>query len=330
MKTFQRKLFHTLSELHWPDNQWKQTCMELLNVGRSAFYKRMRGETPMMMYEIYQLTSHFQLSIDHLISEDKTLVPFKFPRGPYQEFSLKKLFGQMTDDFFSFKSLPNVRLHILANDLPLYYYLDTDALLKFKFFCWELTKPGKSIWDTAYKTLDWEENVQLAEQCEMIHDLFLHMPRTEIWSDTFLNKTLKQINYHLHHTTGFDEHHAHEVMDELIGVIDKLQERICHHYNTAVNGTVAKYSFFINENETFNNTLMVKSDALNEVQIYHDYPNFIKSNQVPFCEFTEEMITKIRLQSDAMEAKSKNDREIWFTQLKDSIQEFEQRLFVEF
>ncbi|MEZ4948188.1 MAG: hypothetical protein R2784_02155 [Saprospiraceae bacterium] len=49
--------------------------------------------------------------------------------------------------------------------------------------------------------------------------------RTEFGRRQFLNKTLKQINYHLHHTSGLMNIPCHhEVMDELIELIDKLQE----------------------------------------------------------------------------------------------------------
>lgn len=320
MKTFQRKLFHHLHMVHGTETVWKQECMELLQIGKSAFYKRMRGETPMMINEIIILARHFNFSIDQLISEKNSLIPFHFGGSVYHAFSARRFFANLLDDFFLIKSKPKARLYLIARDLPVFYYLETPALLNFKIFNWQQSKPGREMWEKEYHFIDWDRDWQLAEHCSFLSNFFKSLPRTEIWADDFLQKTLQQIRYHLENTTGFEADEADAVLEELEAVVLRMKSMVCNHYVTAVNGSRDYLKIYENRVSEMQNLLVVKWANQHCLHVPVDFPVYLKTQHQGLTEYGIESCRLLEEQSGAFEKMTPSARQAWFDEKLDRIQ----------
>jgi hypothetical protein len=319
MKTFQRKLFHHLHVLHGNDTAWKRACMELLQIGKSAFYKRMRGETPMMIGEIVTLARHFNLSVDQLLVENNSLFPFHFAGSIYRSFSAKNFFANLLDDFFLIKSKPQARLFIVARDLPLFYYLEAPSLLNFKIFTWEQTKPGRDVWSKNYHQVDWSREWQMTEHCTFLSNFFRSLPRTEIWADDFLQKTLRQVTYHLEHTDGFEIEEAVAVLKDLERVVAEMKRVVTKHYDTAVNGSREQIKVYANQNSEMQNILVVKWANQHSVHLPVDFPVYIKSHHQGITEYAIESCRLLAEQSHPFDKMTTEERVVWFDKQLDQV-----------
>ena len=71
----QEFLFQRIKELLGPDDSMVDSVAEILHISTDSAYRRIRGETPIVLDEARELCLHFELSLDTLLNvrADSTL-----------------------------------------------------------------------------------------------------------------------------------------------------------------------------------------------------------------------------------------------------------------
>src|SRR5687767_2211319 len=64
----QEFLFQRIKELLPPDRSMVDSVAEILHISSDSAYRRIRGETPMVLDEARELCIHFKLSLDHILN----------------------------------------------------------------------------------------------------------------------------------------------------------------------------------------------------------------------------------------------------------------------
>ena len=72
--TAQDFLIQRIKELLPTENSMVDTLSELLNVSNDSAYRRIRGETPLILDEAKKLCDHFGISLDELLKVEKKLI----------------------------------------------------------------------------------------------------------------------------------------------------------------------------------------------------------------------------------------------------------------
>ncbi|MEM9823076.1 MAG: helix-turn-helix domain-containing protein, partial [Bacteroidota bacterium] len=75
----QEKLFLLIKSRYQNKEQLIADLMELLNVGRSAVYKRMSGTVLLNVKELETLIQHYQIDTSLLFEQSQNQVHFNFP-----------------------------------------------------------------------------------------------------------------------------------------------------------------------------------------------------------------------------------------------------------
>ena len=113
--------------------------MDMLNIGREAAYRRLRGEVPFTFGEASALCARMHFSLDRVVglaATDKLSFQLKF-----KEFTaLLETYNEILERDIAFMrevaSDPTTEFAMATNSLPAEFYGKYDNLNRFKLFKW--------------------------------------------------------------------------------------------------------------------------------------------------------------------------------------------------
>lgn len=169
-----------------------------LDISTDSAYRRIRGETTLTFDEVILLCQKFKLSFDEFIGhKHQQQVSFS-----YQSFSdniefFKEYFINLHNDIRIIRQSNVENKHVLfaGQGIPIFHYLKFPGLTAFKMFYWM-----RSIMNVEYmQQHTFSEEIIPEELITLGHQIFeqyVHLPSTEIWTDTTVLGTLHQIQFY--------------------------------------------------------------------------------------------------------------------------------------
>src|SRR5204862_5030415 len=87
----QEFLFQRIKEILPPHASLVDTVAEILHLSSDSAYRRIRGETPLVLGEARDLCRHFKLSLDHMLNVKSGATLFEDVRVNMQNYIYEKL-----------------------------------------------------------------------------------------------------------------------------------------------------------------------------------------------------------------------------------------------
>lgn len=287
---------------------------ELLNLGKDAVYRRLRGDTLLTPEEIGVLASAYGISVDNLIFRNTDSVIFTMNAISGKIVSFQGFFEDLQANIQDFGLLRDAFTYSASNEIPLFYYFFYPDLLEFKLYVW-----GKHIWDFGYLTnAPFRKNLVSPDIQRMGNQLmqsWLRQDCAEMWSINVFDNTLNQIEFHAS-MGGFED------FSDAFALCDALSSLSDHLYQMAETGKKFKpgtysgagsnFELYHNEMVSANNTIYLTSPAVRVV--YHTFgsPNFIRSTDPRVCDFIENWIKTILQKSIQISTRAEGERQRFF------------------
>ena len=108
----------------------------VLDISTDSAYRRIRGEKPLSLEEVYKLCIHFKLSLDNLLNlqSDAYLFTGNFVQPDSFRFDdyLKSL-GQQVKYMNSFKDR---KMYFMCKDIPIFHHFHYREVAAFKYYFW--------------------------------------------------------------------------------------------------------------------------------------------------------------------------------------------------
>lgn len=120
------KLFRAIRSKHEKVRPWKKETMEILGLGKSAFYNRVNGHTPLLLEEAILLSRHFE-------------VPFQEIEDPNNSATFQPLEFSSFIDFLNYwhtffeNTTQSHPLMVFSRSLPLFPLFHSPVLLQINF-----------------------------------------------------------------------------------------------------------------------------------------------------------------------------------------------------
>ena len=86
----QEFLFQRIKELLPPHASLVDTVAEILHISSDSSYRRIRGETPVVLDEARELCQHFKLSLDQILNVKSGATLFQNVRIDLKNYSYEK------------------------------------------------------------------------------------------------------------------------------------------------------------------------------------------------------------------------------------------------
>ena len=172
---------------------------ETLGISNDSAYRRIRGETSLTFDEIGTLCSKYKLSFDAFnVSHSKDeMVTFAYHSFDDTITRFHQYFIDLKEEIKIIRHASSDNKHILfaGQGIPIFHYLKFPKLTSFKMFYWMKSIMNISDYQNesyAPDKID-ESLVQLGNE---IFQHYLHIPSTEIWTDTTVLGTLHQVQFY--------------------------------------------------------------------------------------------------------------------------------------
>ncbi len=272
VKSIQIQFLNRISDLIPKETSMVVVLSDLLNVSNDSAYRRMRGETLLTIEEIILLCDKFNISFDAFSRKETGLVTFKYSLNEHRKENLLEYLQSIYNDLVVIANSKTSSIVYACGDVPVFYHYKFPEIASFKFFYWL-----KSIMNVP-EFEDASFNFEIVDQ-EIIDvglkiiKLYEQVPSKEIWTDSTIYSTLKQIDYYWESGMFESAEDAVKVCDSLALVIKNIQK--CAENSAKIDLANAKeqeannYELYYSDIEIINNCVLVKLEQSKAVYLSH-------------------------------------------------------------
>jgi plasmid maintenance system antidote protein VapI len=322
-------LFQRIKELLPAHISMVDAVSEILHVSNDSAYRRIRGETPLILEEAKQLCGYFKLSLDQILNLQSGFTLFQTERLHYKNYSFEQYLSGILEQLKLINGFIRKEIIYLSKDLPFFHNFFSEPLFSFHYFFWMKSILRHPLYQDKNFSLD-----ALSEQVKAlgkdILQTYNNIPSTEIWNTECINSTIFQIEYYK--DAGF-----FNSSNDIKLVYDSVEETIYHIKEQAEFGCKfipgenpqlkkSNFRFFYNRVTLGDNTVVAVTDLFKTVFLNYDVMNYMITRDKNFCEDTYTEIQSLIKRSTMLSASSEKQRNIFFNILINKIEDRKRNL----
>src|SRR5882757_9146350 len=118
----QQLFFHAIKTKLPAHLSFVDEIAELLNISNDSAYRRIRGEKPMALDEIYLLCNKYHISLDKLLQIQTNTVIFSGNMVNTGSFGFVDYLADIVNNLAFFKALPKPHMYFVTKDIPIFYF----------------------------------------------------------------------------------------------------------------------------------------------------------------------------------------------------------------
>lgn len=315
-------LFQRIKELLPQDISMVDAISEILNVSSDSAYRRIRGETPLVLEEAKQLCDKFHLSLDQLLGIRSGFTLFQTERIHYKNFSFEKYLSSILLQLQQLNGYMKKEIIYLSKDLPFFHNFSNEPLFAFHYFFWM-----KSILrHPDFEDRDFTLDCLTPEIKKMGTDLiqtYNNIPSTEIWNTECINSIIFQVESYKEAGYFADRNDIRKIYEAVEATITHLKcqaENGCK-YLPDENPEFKKnnFKFFYNRMTLGDNTIMGIADHIKTVFLNYDVMNYMVTRDEKFCKDTHNDLLGLIRRSTLISNSGEKQRNIFFNILLSKI-----------
>ncbi len=293
----QQQFLEKCRNAHGKKSGFVEELSRLLQLEKSAIYKRLNGDTLLRLEEFIVLSKHFQVSLIDIVGRLPGELPFRFSalrrRDPTPETFAEALWR-------SVEALPLGHSHVFyaTEEIPIFYYLYFEALSLFKFYSW-----GRTVWELpklAERPFSIEGMRPMSGRDTWllmieIRKRYVRIPSTEFWNLHIFDNTLMSILHHYRAGRFEKPEEAFVLLDELRELtryMEKMAEQSRKGWN---HNEGAAFNLYHNESMHTSNTFLAQIDGQStSVYTTFSHPNFLRNQTPDLCNFTANWFAQLQ------------------------------------
>jgi hypothetical protein len=288
-------LFQRIREKLAPSASLVDVVSDLLNVSTDSAYRRIRGETPLILEETAILCRHFSLSLDTLLSISSSTVAFTPIELNNSLYSFEQYLQDILKSFKYIDSHGQKNITYLTKDVPLFYHFMQRPLFAFRYFFWMKSILQHPDFIGLKFSLDYLPS-HIERTGQEILKLYNQIPSTEIWNTECVNSVIGQIEYYREAGYFNSDEDVEMVYDALRKTLDHLKDQAEYgcKFLPGENPLSKKsnYGLFYNRVVLGDNTILVETDEKKTLYLIYDVLNYMVTQDERFC---QEVYAKLKM-----------------------------------
>ena len=325
----QEFLFQRIKELLPPHISMVEAVSEVLNVSNDSSYRRIRGETPLVLQEVKQLCDHFHISLDQLLNVQSGSTIFQNIRIDFEQYNYEQYLNGLLNQFQQLRNFHHTDIIYLSKDVPIFHNFYFKPLIAFRYFFWMKTM----LLDPGFANRHFDFNCITPEIETLSQELlreYERVPSTEIWNTESINSAISQIEFYKdsgYFSSSADIKIIYEALEETIQHM-KIQAEYGCKFMPGENPQMKKsnFKFFFNRVILGDNTILVTTDSTRTAYLNYGLLNYIVTKDEAFCNDCYDDIENIKKRSTMLSQTSERQRNIFFGILLSKIEDRKQRL----
>lgn len=314
----QEYLFKRIRERLSPEASLVDTVADLLHVSNDSAYRRIRGETPLVLEEAKVLAEAFNLSLDEVLNSRQNSVSFTAFSLDSSNYNFKNYLQDIHTNLRLVASFDQKELIYLTKDFALFHNFLVRPLFAFRYFFWM-----KSIiqhpdfvglkFSMDYLTGDIEE---MGSEIVRLYNL---IPSVEIWNTECVNSTISQIEYYREAGYFESDKDVEEIYSALRQAIEHIRveaETGCK-FHPGENPDYQKqnFQFYYNRVVLGDNTVLTIYDGRKTLYLNYDVLNYMVTQDELFCNQVYDKLQILMRRATILSSVSEKQRNIFFNLL---------------
>jgi hypothetical protein len=323
----QELLFQKIREFIPEGQSMVEAVGEILQLSSDSAYRRIRGETPLVLDEVNKLCERFGLSLDLMLQLQTQHILFRNIRVAQDEYSYESYLTDLVNQVNVIGNCREKEIFYLTKDLPLFHNFYFEPLIAFRYFFWMKTLMKHP--DFADRKFDIgcvPQNIRKLSH-QLVNE-YGKIPSTEIWNTECINTAIMQVEFYR------DSGYFSSVSDIRM-IYDSMEETLIHIKRQAELGVKLMpgessqgntLRFYYNRVILGDNTILVKADGKKSVYLNYNVLNYITTKDPRFCGQCDADIQNILRKSTLISQTSERQRNVFFGILMAKISERKKHL----
>ena len=315
-RTTQDFLFQRIRELLPPDKALVNEIAQTLHLSEDSAYRRIRGETPLILDEAALLCQRFNLSLDALLRTEEGCVVFRNMEPGSGIFDFKAYLSTIAQQINALAACNEKSIVYESNDVPIFHQFSSKALLTFRHFFWMRTAFRHPDFQQKYSTTLLTPEIE--ELAAHVYSVYSQIPSVEIWNTECVNSTLVQLN-HYYETGVINRNDAAAVYKGLREAIEHLQEQAAYGCKFSVGQSPRSkkenFRLFYNRVGLGDNIILTLHDGGKTLYLNYDALNYMVTGDDKFCNKVYEQMQNTMRRSTLISGVAEKQRNMFFNNL---------------
>lgn len=313
--SIQEILFQRIRERLPANASLADVVAERLYVSNDSAYRRIRGETPLVLEEAKTLCDVFGISLDELLGARHDTVSFSVSNVDSGDNSFRNYLQGILNNFKMISAAGQKEIFYLSKDIPVFNNFLFRPLFAFRYFFWMKSILQHPDFTGRQFSIDMLPP-DIEEIGREINLQYSNIPSTEIWNTEAVNSLISQVEYYReagYFKTEEDTMKIYESLRELIEhfrVMADMGRKFLPGENPAMKRN--NFQFFYNRVVLGDNTILVSMDGKKIVFLPFDVLNYMITTDEAFCTNVYEKIQTLMRRATLLSNASEKQRNIFF------------------
>ena len=322
-------LFQRIREILPQHISLVDSISEILHVSNDSAYRRIRGETQLVLEETRQICDHFHLSLDQMLNVKSGAILFQTVRIDNKNYPFENYLGGILQHLQQTESFLQKEVIYLTKEIPLFHQFTFQPYFAFRYFFWMksiLQHPDYANRGFSFDCL----TPSIISLGQAVIKSYNNIPSTEIWNSECINSTIFQVDYYKEaglFSSAADIRMVYEATEESIYHLKNQVENGCK-FSPGENPQFKKsnFKFFYNRVMLGDNTILAITDHVKTVFLIFDVLNYMTTADDTFCNDTFQGLQNLMKRSTQISSVSEKQRNIFFNILIAKIQDRKKHL----
>jgi hypothetical protein len=314
----QQYLFRRIREKLPPGTSLSEVIGEVLHLSSDSAYRRIRGETPLVLEEARVLCDRFGISLDSLLTAQPGTVHFMPVQIQAGTYTFESYLADIRRNLEFIASHDNKEIIYLCKEIIPFHNFAFRPLFAFRYFFWMksiLQHPDFQQRTFAMEDLDGE----IEKTGREITRLYASIPSVEIWNTECINSTIAQVAYYREAGYFTSDEDVRQIWGALGSLITHLQQQAeagCKFMpGENPDFRKANFRFFHNRMVLGDNTILVTLEGRRTLYLNYDVLNYMITRDGDFCEDVHSRLQSLMRRCTLLSGVSEKPRNQFFHQL---------------
>ncbi len=294
----------------------------LLEISTDSVYRRMRGEKPVTLDELYKIAIHYRISLDHLMNINDGAIQFQGQYLDKKTFRFEEYMNSLLQNLIYINSLKEKEFYYSCKDMPIFHHFVLREIAAFKWYFWLKTYFQFPEFERKkFSFAEYPDELFVIDQ--KVLNLYNQIPSVEIWNIESMSILFRQIDFYLDgqvFQSDQDAYRLYEAIEKLWGHLEQ-QAALGYkfNYNDPERKPMGRFRMYFNEVLLGDNSILVAANASKLSYITHSTINFMITRDTTFNENLYNHLQNQMKRSTLISAVSEKERAKFFRIIRERI-----------
>ena len=320
----QEFLFHRIREMLPVNASLAEEVAAILNLSVDSAYRRIRGETALVLEEVSELCRHYGISLDQLLKVKNGSTIFRDVRINFKEYNYDAYLKDLAGLIKKIGTAERKEIIYLTKDMPLFHNFYYKPLVAFRYFFWMKTILDHP--DFAHRKFEMNCLTPETEKWSReVLNAYMEVPSVEIWNTECINSVISQVEFYResgYFASATDIRSVYEALEATILHLKDQVEQGCK-FMPGENPDVRKknFGFFYNRIVLGNNTIITVTDNVKTCYLNYDVLNYLVTKDDSFCSSCYADLQNLMKRATLISQTGERQRNIFFGILLNKVTE---------